>query len=428
MFGFKNKKQNDDDPQNPQASIQNVQVFTMNKDLEDIAKNQPIAQPNSIPPVKQNQYLTPNNSGSPFLSDNVNSSPFQAGSASFSQNQNQKIQAPSNLPISQSSDKFQSKILNANKTVPKNYSSAIQSTIGLGSSLNSTGTPNFKSNETTAQSPINPIIKTGPTPKEGMDDMQQKQHAWGKLVFISIIIFTVLIFAALGYYWMLTRETESQIEKPPVQQPTIEKTTFQPSNYISPDKPNPLNIDINNFSPLQAKETLNKTAQKVVTTGYSSAVEFVIKDSENTDINFIKFADKIGIKLPSGILETLDTKFSFYIYNDQGISHFGLAINIKDAGKLNDLLASEHSNLPSDFSSIFPESIPSLSIINTGKSSYGGAEIRFVNIHQPDGKYSVDYSIYKEKLLIGTSKMTIRGIIDYINGQAIVNGVEDIIE
>lgn len=264
-------------------------------------------------------------------------------------------------------------------------------------------------------------IKINPQEPFPADIDQEKSLNWGKVIVISVIVFVSLAAGFGGYFFWMNKQSTLQEATPPIAEiPTIPTAPTELSQSFSTEKPNYLSIDIENADSPKIKEVINTYSQDVSNKNVVSPVEFIITDKKNTPVNFDVFASKIGITLPADVTTNFENSFSLFIYNDNGKARLGLALDLKDATEENTqkaLLKNESALVPGlkPIFSVSNYTVDEKKIFST--SSYGGAEIRYLNIISPE-ELSVDYTILQKKLLIGTTKQGIRSIIDYTTKNA----------
>lgn len=258
----------------------------------------------------------------------------------------------------------------------------------------------------------------------------------GKYFAVTVIALIVSITVGAGYYFWTTRQDSPEtaiqdeiVDNPPSEPaitPEPESATpitapqSKPVPSFSLDKPNylPLNIEIADSAKI--KETLFQHALQVTEEKTTTPVEFLVTDLNNNPVSFKTFADKLGMKLSPTVLSNLKDSFTIFVYNDNGKSKTGLAVDSKDDKLLKSAMLQEEKNLAQEIEPLFLTS--DFTIKNSGfrLSNYSETEIRYLNITSPDD-LSVDYAITKGKLLFGTTKMTLRSIIDYLDS---ANSVE----
>jgi hypothetical protein len=292
--------------------------------------------------------------------------------------------------------------------------------------------PSFKINAPSqshpqAQAPDPTIIpETNSANKTAVDTTRdpKKEPAWGKLLFLAILIFVVLVFTAAGYYIWLTKKSKEQSSNP-VENTQSSQIATQNTSFLA-DQPNPVTIDIDNMDKYQIKNILKKNADDVVKSSAKEAVEFNLLNIKNEPIRFEVFSDKVEMKLPASILYNLNSDFRIFSYNDNQKPFLGLSAASKDNEKLSEILVGEEMNLASSLEFFYFTSGYNPDGQTFVADSYGGAEIRSLEVNSDEG-ISLNYSVYKNRLLVGTSKMTLRSMIDYFNRDEKVQGIEDIV-
>lgn len=230
----------------------------------------------------------------------------------------------------------------------------------------------------------------------------------------------IVIIAGSGYYFWTTRQanTVAVVDEivPPMEtipEPIPEPTP--PAPQFSTDKPNYLNIE-NKDTPAgdNVKDLLAFYANQVSQANIVTPVEFVVTDAQNNPLLFSEFSIKLGINFTQPLSDNLKETFSLFIYNDGPLTRLGLAVDSKDATELKTLMTTEEKILAKELQPIFLSTNYTIGIKSFGSSTYNDLPIRFANIISPED-LSVDYAITSGKLLIGTTKMTLRSIIDYID-------------
>lgn len=249
---------------------------------------------------------------------------------------------------------------------------------------------NFPSQGTTTQRESS---WPGEAPKE-------PRATWGKIILIAFSLFIFLSIGLGGYYFWVT-----QSESP---SPATEKIpSFSTSN------PNYLNIDIEKTDKEQIKALVNKYAKKMSDDGIATPVEFIVSDPENNPVDFSVFEEKMGLSLTPEIMSALDKNFSLFIYNDSGKPRLGLVIATQEGEKLRKALLQEEANLPRELQGIFLAEY-SLEEKIFKNSSYNGIGVRYLNLTSPE-ELSMDYTVSGNQFILGTTKMTLRSIIDYLS-------------
>ena len=274
-----------------------------------------------------------------------------------------------------------------------------------------------------------------PTPEQEIIDVAEKpvpnNNERKKFMFIFIIILLIMLVSAGGYYFWSTRSA-SRTEKVTLPEVVNEKKVETPEKPESPATESPkfsnternyFMVDLGDASSASFRPMVQNYFNEISNSKISFPVEFTIIDTGNSPIDFKTFAAKVGIKFSPKLLSALNDDFSFYIYNDQGNQGVGLAMSVKEELDPEEKLLREEINLPMELGSIFPASQyvetrngPFL----TGEHDsikWGKVGIRFRNL-DAQGKLSVDYALIntgKDMLFIGTTKNTLRSMIDSVN-------------
>ena len=191
-----------------------------------------------------------------------------------------------------------------------------------------------------------------------------------------------------------------------------QKNTSPKQYPFSLDKPNYLSLNVETVSPSEFQKTLSQTAERIKAADIKEPIEFLITDQSNNPLAFSRFAFLLKLELDSKLLALTNESFSLYVYNDGGQARLGLAVSFNDPQAAALLIAKTESNLPYALRTLILE--PN---INVGKSlgfrstAYNQFAIRFANINS-EKNLSLDYSLDKAQLFIGTSKNTLRIILD----------------
>ncbi|MFZ2188456.1 MAG: hypothetical protein WAV73_02780 [Candidatus Moraniibacteriota bacterium] len=362
--GVKNNTQPGSGPINT-FNVADAPIHTMQDDLEKI-KN-----PNAIITNSTRTAVTPKQSTSPF------SVPINENSQSFKQLENSSARA---------------------KIIDKESNQSFLKTSGGFEVANLFDTPKSKEAESNLKAAANTQI-------------DRRFMAFSALSVILLIALT-----AAGFHFFNNKSTPPEEEIAiPIEEPTqpietpIEEPIQKPTLSFSETNPNYLRIENGALIADKIKSTLEQISQE----GYVPPIEFIMTDTQNKPITFKAFSELLSLKLSPAILESLGDNFSLFMYNDLTGSKIGFAAESKNDANLEKALSREESAMADEISPLFfNNSYNKEKLFNS--SEYGGAKIRYQNIISPE-MLSIDYSIYKNKLLIGTTKQTIRAIIDKFN-------------
>jgi len=455
MFLDKNKTQKLVDlSQHKEIKPEDVPIHTMHEDLESLEHPEKKAQESILEraPLPPKPGVLPDiQRGSPFLSENVASDPSSAIGSDVSnplnpESQQQKeakitsffssakpkidIAAPPQISKDKPMEDIQSAPVSAQVETPKlpNTGSIYPQSMDLGvfpqpnpriqinDEDGNTGSPSFESE---------PLLNRDQYVVENLDNKQSVVLGAKKILAAIVIILIVIILGGGGYYFWMTRQnkqvestlpTQPEQPAPPVEFPNqpepVPPVTVSKFNL---DKPNYLQTDVSNNSTDEVSNSILRNIQDAKNENITGLLEFIVTDKNNNPITFQIFAEKIGITFSKNILEALEETFYFFIYNDAGNYRIGLTIDYDETKDMKKLMQSEETNLIPELKALFlsvPYTLPkSLSFSST---TYKDIPIRYLNISSPR-ELSLDYALTANKLVIGTTMLTNRSIIDHLS-------------
>ena len=268
------------------------------------------------------------------------------------------------------------------------------------------------------------------SPKKGAllpPGLTKQKLGLARYLLVAAIILITIITGASAYYFWTTRQAN-----PPEEIITNNNENNETGNTVpaetpvsskidvpkfSIEQPNHLNLDIATATPESIKAILQNNIKELKDSKIVSAVEFVIVDMENKPIKFSSFAEKFGIVFPKSIMSSLKDVFSLFIYNDNENYRLGFTIERTESPGLQKLMLAEEPKLPTDLNPIFLDiAYSSDAKKKFSTSNYDNFLIRYNNIVSPE-YLSVDYAFSESKLILGTTKITIRAVIDKISGE-----------
>lgn len=253
-------------------------------------------------------------------------------------------------------------------------------------------------------------------PSSPTETFSQKKRLPVSIFAGVLLVFVIVVLAGGGYYFLLLRnKTDVPAQE---QAPAIEEVMEQPSQEES--EPEPLYSEtLPNYFAVNTEEgqqadivrTLTSAAEKIMAQHALSPVEFVIVDNNNTPVSFHVFALLYNLSLPQDLLSALEEKFSLYIVPDGDTARIGIAISLKDAKEATIELQKAEVRLFENLAPLFldktlPPTPPSFK-----DSVYAQHAIRYANGDVTES-FSVDYTFTPTHLVIGTSKNSMRAIID----------------
>lgn len=258
---------------------------------------------------------------------------------------------------------------------------------------------------------LRPLIQNGKL----LSSQPVASHGSAWIISAGVLLMIVLLSGAGWYFFVLNKEIPSE---PPVASSGIDMNAGSGENLtvkqspFSLDKPNYLSLNTETVSPLDVRKILSETADRIKAAGINVPVEFFVTDQNNNPLAFSRFAFLLDIGLDADLLALTQEIFSLYAYNDGGQVRFGLALDFKDKGRADILLAETESTLPYAFRALIVE--PDITVAKKlvfRSAEYNQFAVRFANI---DGNrnISLDYALHNSRLFLGTSKNTLRALLD----------------
>ncbi|HEX8974804.1 MAG TPA: hypothetical protein VF817_04945 [Patescibacteria group bacterium] len=263
------------------------------------------------------------------------------------------------------------------------------------------------------------------------DAFSKNNSGLGSKILISAISLFVLVILGLGaYYFIASNKSKQQQlvsvpEETTIEQPSQPATEEQPQQIDVPTMPqekysqtkqNYLTIDPSKTSLADIKKTLTDLASDTDNLKPSSVYEFSVVDANNAPVAFPIFATAAKINLSQNLLSSLGENFSVYFYNDNGNVRTGLTIDFKDKNATTSELSKQEKGFPAALSNLMLTAAPENLTGLFNSSSYKGYSIRYLNLNSAKS-LSVDYALTDKQLIIGTSKDTLRAILDKLATQ-----------
>lgn len=239
-----------------------------------------------------------------------------------------------------------------------------------------------------------------------------------KMLWIFSFLFLFLILGLAGVYYFLYVYSAHTVTQSSVKN-SMDSTTDTSAaddgkmqSEFSLDSPNYLPLNVETVSADDIQMRIQKTGDKMKNAGITKPVEFLITDQTNTPIAFSRFVVLSGMKFPDEIVSIADEKFSLFIYEDQEMTRVGLRVSLKQGDTAGAVFKKAEANFPFAMQSMFfKKNIPPLKKVLFKEGLYRDIAVRYSNIPGTD-TLSIDYAISNGFWYIGTSKDTVRGMLD----------------
>lgn len=237
-----------------------------------------------------------------------------------------------------------------------------------------------------------------------------------RIISIVAVILLLMAIGALGYFWWQSIRnsngaTEVRVESPKMPETTLRAESPSQAKYLTA-QPNILSFDTETVTADQIKSTLLQVGQTIQKDGLPGAVEFLIRDQKLNPLAFSRFAYLANLNIPVELLGTLDEPFSLYIFIDDGRPRVALLAYAKDVPAFEAELKKHEKNLAAALEPFF------LDVTTAPKNNlafrdgtYLERPVRFTNVDASLG-LSVDYAVRGRQWIIGTSKDSLRSVLD----------------
>jgi len=235
----------------------------------------------------------------------------------------------------------------------------------------------------------------------------------------SIFIFSVFGFLSI-YFWVTKASIESVLEKFIPQdfkaESVVPKREGERLPNFSLDSANYFSFDINNLEKEGIKEVISKKTKDVLRSKASSPIEFALTDKQNNPISFEFFSRKIGASL---LIEEagnyIGSDFSLFMQNEEGNIKICLVVALKNNSdmELKSKLLSLENRLLSEMDFIYLDYEKDFENNKFNSSGYDGYDIRYINANS-DKKLSLDYTVYKNYLVLGSSSLVEHSVLDLL--------------
>jgi len=224
---------------------------------------------------------------------------------------------------------------------------------------------------------------------------------------VFIGIFLIIIISCIGSYTIWTNNSTHKNKQELIPKET-NTNTEKPMQY-SKNSPNIIQINSTNIS---IQETITPILNNLEKSSISpqDMYEFILVDTNKKAVPFSVFAKSVNITISTELLRTLNDTFSIFIYKDEANLRIGASINILKIDTIEAVLKNQESTLATALAPLFLDNNIKIENGSFSSSIYNGSNIRYLAIDKQNN-FSIDYATINSKLLIGTSKDTLRSMI-----------------
>lgn len=241
------------------------------------------------------------------------------------------------------------------------------------------------------------------------------QNRKTRMVTLVAVLLLVTCGAGGYFWWQSAKDSDDssavKVESPKMPEVSIRMESQSQTKYQA-TQPNILSFDTETVTAEQIKNTLLQVSQSIQKDNLPGAIEFLVRDQKLNPLAFSRFAYLAKLNIPAELLGTLDEPFSLYIFIDDGRPRVALLMYAKDVSTFEAELKKSEKNLALALEPLF------LDITTASKNNpafrdgmYLGRPVRFANIDDTLG-LSIDYAVRGRQWIIGTSKDSLRSVLD----------------
>lgn len=236
-------------------------------------------------------------------------------------------------------------------------------------------------------------------------------------MFASGGVLLLMIAALVTWYVFRKNAVDPEVPVQPVSEVTMVAEPVAdplPAAPFTPDATNFLMIDTETVTAESFLRLLSEAGAKISTAQMTKPVEFLLTDKNNNPIAFSRFVYLMGLPLPEDLIASLGESFSIFLYNTDGKVRIGLSFAPfapADNGTVQELVTKNEASLPFLFRTFLFQglTVPAKVVFRSGV--YNAETVRYANIDAGQS-ISFDYVLQDKEWIIGTSKDTLRAIID----------------
>lgn len=299
--------------------------------------------------------------------------------------------------------------------VPGNPFQSMPTPPPLSSANTGPGLPEFKSSPSQsffAEKPAAPEVALPENKNSGATPPRTKRK-----ILLPLVIILILFIAGAGfyYYWFFMRSASPAVSPPPAAQtvPNSPQTAPPASSDAQSKNLRQLVVDTSQgFA--ETKNAIQKfAAEFAASAAENDLVEVKLIGKDNLPIGKKDFFTGFETTVPEAALVKLSEDYSLFARKEGDVARLGLVFKTVTASGLTDEMKNWEPQIVKALSSLYAGQAPT----GTGAFSsnrYKNADIRYFNFSSPAGA-SLDYSVISNFLVIGTSKDSMRAILDYMS-------------
>ncbi|MCA9364734.1 MAG: hypothetical protein KC736_02475 [Candidatus Moranbacteria bacterium] len=277
------------------------------------------------------------------------------------------------------------------------------------------GSLSFSDNK--PQQPVGVAQKATPTtsdtPIRNNPAQTPSSSLFPRILLGTLVLIIILAAGAGGYYFWTTRyaDTPAVVDIPDTT-PSIDD--LDPIDVVDTTEPDTNILTI--YTETATSESILSDLIRLDENISSGEVgEISVFDGENNSpLSFSIFSFLSAISLPSEVFPYTDERFSLYSVSDsQGVLHHGFSVDVTDPELASASLLASEDSLVGGILPLYGTNPPTVLEQTFSDGLYNDVSIRYTNFSE-DGALSLDYAFVGNRLVVATSKESMRLIIDHI--------------
>lgn len=272
------------------------------------------------------------------------------------------------------------------------------------------------SSDEVAGSIVSPPIMSEPQPLFDAPHDEKRGQKWHLWIWIAGGVLTLTLSGVLVWYFIM-REPDPETptsETPPQVNIEVDPVIVVEEPPYAVENPNYLTFDTETVTVAGFQELLKQASARMREANMGQPVEFYLTDKNNNPVAFSRFAYLMNIEAKSEFLAQFDEKFSLFLYNDAGQARIGLMLSPLPAAIAALFEAQKEGSIPAAFGALLYEGIIVPKDVTFRSGTYQEQTVRYVNI-DASKNISFDHAVTKTKWFIGTSKDTLRAMLDVVS-------------
>lgn len=316
----------------------------------------------------------------------------------------------------------------------------------MGREINSNDKKNIQGIEFLNKKPISSSLSNigVEIPNEESSKFSKSKKSSLKMIIFLITIVIFVVLGSLGYLYKDKLQFLSFLNKEEIKtenndelinnlngfqgnvndsEEDLKNDDLTENNTYSSDLSNYFSIDIENENVSQdIQKELELIRKSLPEQNFSKPISFIVVDKNSKSVSFKNFIRYSNIEVSDSILDNLGDKFELYAYHDYSAGvRFGFRVDVLNKVALEKYLVENEKSLPKDVSFLFEKLLVDLNNLNDfNTSEYNNHEIRYLNLNK-NKTYSVDYILNEDNFILGTSKKTMRAILDKLDENEKIN-------